>query len=142
MIAYRLKQILGDRSQRKFAKSVGISPSTLWEYLQGRTPPADFIARVCEQERVSLKWLMTGEGPMNAEEAELKGPEIPKAAEDEAIFQISVKGYIAAHNRPIIERMIRQLTNIINEGDYRKTGALQSFLDVLSPQKKGRENRS
>ncbi|MDA8388443.1 MAG: helix-turn-helix domain-containing protein [Nitrospiraceae bacterium] len=137
MITHRLKQIIGDRSQREFAKSLGISPSTLWEYLKGRTPPADFIARVCERENVSLKWLMRGEDPLRAEGVTpAEGTGILKAAEEMTKFEVSVRGYIAAHNRLIIEKMIQQLTSIINEGDYRKTGAIQSLLDVLAPQQK------
>lgn len=64
MFADRMKTIIGDRSQREFAKSLNISPSTLWEYLKGRIPPADLIARICEQYGVSEAWILSGEGPM------------------------------------------------------------------------------
>ncbi len=68
MFANRFKTIIGDRSQREFAKSLNISPSTLWEYLKGRIPPADLVARICEQYGVSEKWILSGDGPMLREE--------------------------------------------------------------------------
>lgn len=59
-ISYRLKIIMGELSVRKFAAELGLSPTTVQEYLKGRTPPADFIVRVCERFRVDSWWLMTG----------------------------------------------------------------------------------
>ena len=55
--------------------------------------------------------------------------------EETSTFQVSLKGQIAAHNRPILEKMMQQLADIMAEGDYRKTGALQSLLDLLAPKK-------
>ena len=62
----RLKIVQGQRSQREFAKALNISPSTLWEYMQGRIPPVDVIARICECEGLSEKWLLSGKGEMHA----------------------------------------------------------------------------
>ena len=62
--ADKILKTMGTLSQREFARRLGISPSTLWEYLHGRTPPADFIARICEQFDIDESWLLTGEGEM------------------------------------------------------------------------------
>ena len=64
VIAYRLKFIMGDLSARKFSERLGMSPTTVQEYLKGRTPPADFIERVCVCFGVEAWWLLTGEGEM------------------------------------------------------------------------------
>lgn len=60
--ANRLKNIMGELSVRKFAAELGMSPTTVQEYLKGRVPPADFIVRVCERFNVDSWWLLTGEG--------------------------------------------------------------------------------
>ncbi len=60
VIADRLKFIMGDLSVRKFAERLGMSPTTVQEYLKGRTPPADFIVRVCERFDLDSWWFLTG----------------------------------------------------------------------------------
>jgi phage repressor protein C with HTH and peptisase S24 domain len=49
-------------SMRKMAEAIGVSPTTLNEYIKGRIPPADFIVRVCERLNVNAEWLLTGKG--------------------------------------------------------------------------------
>ena len=51
-------------SGRKFAVALGMSPTTVNQYLNGRMPPADFIALVCGRFGVNATWLLTGEGEM------------------------------------------------------------------------------
>lgn len=58
-----------------------------------------------------------------------------EAAEEVTPFKVNIRGYINVHNRMILERMFHQLEDIMNEGDYRKTGAIQSIFDVLAPKK-------
>ena len=65
MIKNRLKLLQGDLSVREFADRLSTSSSTLWQYLQGRTPPAEIIVRVCERYDVCAWWLLTGEGEKN-----------------------------------------------------------------------------
>ena len=62
MISHRLKLLQGDLSVREFADRLSISSSTLWQYLRGRTPPAEIIVRVCERYDVTAWWLLTGNG--------------------------------------------------------------------------------
>lgn len=60
--SYRLKIIMGGLSVRKFAERLEMSPTTVQEYIKGRTPPADFVVRVCERFGVDSWWLLTGDG--------------------------------------------------------------------------------
>ncbi len=64
-----------------------------------------------------------------------------RVAEEKTTFQISIKGYIATHNRQVIENMVQQLTRIINEGDYKKTAAVQGMLAALDPGEKKDEGK-
>ncbi len=61
-IADRIRAVMGESSVRGFALALGKSPSTVQEYLKGRVPPADFIARICERFGVSERWMLTGRG--------------------------------------------------------------------------------
>jgi transcriptional regulator with XRE-family HTH domain len=60
-ITDRLKILMGDLSARKFAEQLGYSATTVHEYLKGRTPPSDFVVRVCEHFEVDAWWLLKGE---------------------------------------------------------------------------------
>lgn len=58
----RLKEVIGDRSGRAFAKEVGISYSTLHNYLTGvSSPTLDNLIALANSAGVSLQWLATGE---------------------------------------------------------------------------------
>ena len=72
MIESRLKKIKGKLSEREFAKRLGFASSTVRSYLEGRMPPADFIAKVCEVFNISEQWLLTGEGEITRKHSELK----------------------------------------------------------------------
>lgn len=62
-IAERLAEIQGEKSSRQFAMSLGISPSTWWEYLQGREPPMSVLILIGKKLGIDVWWLSTGEGP-------------------------------------------------------------------------------
>ena len=62
-ITDRLIQIKGRKSQREFAFSLNMSPSTLNEYIKGRTPSLELVARICRRFNVNANWLLTGIGP-------------------------------------------------------------------------------
>lgn len=58
----RLKKVIGDRSGRAFAKEVGISYSTLHNYLTDvSSPTLDNLIALANSSGVSLQWLATGE---------------------------------------------------------------------------------
>jgi transcriptional regulator with XRE-family HTH domain len=60
----RLRQLRGfDVTQQEFAERLGISQSQLSKYERGTTaPPADVLMRIKNRCRVSIDWLLTGDG--------------------------------------------------------------------------------
>ncbi|SPD73766.1 hypothetical protein PITCH_A1940006 [uncultured Desulfobacterium sp.] len=59
-----------DGKHTKFAKLVGIPPSTFQNYINGRPPHIDHLLHIRETFQVNLDWLLTGEGEMKKSEAE------------------------------------------------------------------------
>jgi transcriptional regulator with XRE-family HTH domain len=60
----RLRELRGfDLTQEEFAKELGVSQSQLSKYERGvAAPPADVLFFVKKRFRVSIDWLLTGEG--------------------------------------------------------------------------------
>ena len=61
-IPARLGQIRGDRSQRSFARDLGVFQQNVNRYESGTTPHADFLITLALQENISLDWLLLGKG--------------------------------------------------------------------------------
>ncbi|MEE8240538.1 MAG: helix-turn-helix domain-containing protein [Nitrospirales bacterium] len=61
-ITARLSQIRGDRSQRIFARELGVFRQNINRYENGTTPHADFLITLALKENVSLDWLLLGRG--------------------------------------------------------------------------------
>lgn len=60
----RLAQVRGERSQRQFARDLGVFQQNVNRYESGTTPHADFLIRLALKEGVSLDWLLLGKGRM------------------------------------------------------------------------------
>ncbi len=58
----RLSQIRGDRSQRSFARELGVFQQNVNRYENGTTPHANFLITLALKENVSLDWLLLGRG--------------------------------------------------------------------------------
>jgi transcriptional regulator with XRE-family HTH domain len=58
----RLSQIRGTRSQRSFARELGVFQQNVNRYENGTTPHADFLITLALKENVSLDWLLLGRG--------------------------------------------------------------------------------
>lgn len=60
----RLRELRGfDLTQEEFANELGISQSQLSKYERGvAAPPADILFFVKKRFKVSIDWLLTGEG--------------------------------------------------------------------------------
>jgi transcriptional regulator with XRE-family HTH domain len=60
----RLRELRGfDLTQKEFAQELGVSQSQLSKYERGvAAPPADILFFVKKRFRVSVDWLLTGEG--------------------------------------------------------------------------------
>lgn len=61
-IPARLAQIRADRSQRAFARDLGVFQQNVNRYENGTTPHADFLITLALQENISLDWLLLGRG--------------------------------------------------------------------------------
>ena len=63
-IPERLAQLRGERSQRQFARDLGVFQQNVNRYENGTTPHTDFLITVAMKENVSLDWLLLGKGKM------------------------------------------------------------------------------
>ena len=56
----RLAQLRGERSQRSFARELGVFQQNVNRYENGTTPHADFLITLALKENMSLDWLAPG----------------------------------------------------------------------------------
>ena len=61
-IPKRLAEVRGDRSQRSFARELGVFQQNVNRYESGTTPHADFLITLALKENISLDWLLLGKG--------------------------------------------------------------------------------
>ncbi|MEN8183560.1 MAG: helix-turn-helix domain-containing protein [Myxococcota bacterium] len=60
----RLAEVRGDRSQRQFARDLGVFQQNVNRYEAGTTPHTDFLITLALKEGVSIDWLLLGKGRM------------------------------------------------------------------------------
>jgi ribosome-binding protein aMBF1 (putative translation factor) len=60
----RIAQVRGDRSQRQFARDLGVFQQNVNRYENGTTPHTDFLITLATKEKISLDWLLLGKGRM------------------------------------------------------------------------------
>ncbi len=60
----RLAVVRGDRSQRQFARELGVFQQNVNRYENGTTPHTDFLITLSTKENISLDWLLLGKGRM------------------------------------------------------------------------------
>jgi hypothetical protein len=60
----RLALVRGSRSQRQFARDVGVFQQNVNRYENGTTPHTDFLIQLALKEQISLDWLLLGRGRM------------------------------------------------------------------------------
>ena len=63
-VSERLIQVRGVRSQRQFARDLGVFQQNVNRYENGTTPHADFLIQLATKEDVSIDWLLLGRGRM------------------------------------------------------------------------------
>jgi transcriptional regulator with XRE-family HTH domain len=63
-LADRIAQVRGDRSQRQFARDLGVFQQNVNRYESGTTPHTDFLLTLAVKENVSMDWLLLGKGRM------------------------------------------------------------------------------
>ncbi len=59
-IGKRIAKIRGARSQRQFARELGVFQQNINRYERGTTPHVDFVIRLAIKERVDPTWLLLG----------------------------------------------------------------------------------
>ena len=62
LVSARLAQVRGNRSQRSFARELGVFQQNVNRYESGTTPHADFLITLAVREGISLDWLLLGKG--------------------------------------------------------------------------------
>ncbi len=60
----RIAQVRGDRSQRQFARDLGVFQQNVNRYESGTTPHTDFLITLALKESISVDWLLMGKGKM------------------------------------------------------------------------------
>ena len=60
----RLAEVRGNRSQRQFARELGVFQQNVNRYENGTTPHTDFLITLATKESISLDWLLLGKGRM------------------------------------------------------------------------------
>ena len=60
----RLAKVRGERSQRQFARDLGVFQQNVNRYESGTTPHTDFLITLAIKEQVSVDWLLLGTGKM------------------------------------------------------------------------------
>lgn len=60
----RIAEIRAGRSQRQFARELGVFQQNVNRYENGTTPHTDFLIKLAVEEGVSLDWLLLGKGRM------------------------------------------------------------------------------
>ncbi|CAG0990130.1 hypothetical protein MYXO_02351 [Myxococcaceae bacterium] len=63
-LSERLAEVRGDRSQRQFARDLGVFQQNVNRYESGTTPHTDFLITLALEENISLDWLLLGKGKM------------------------------------------------------------------------------
>lgn len=60
----RLAKVRGERSQRQFARDLGVFQQNVNRYESGTTPHTDFLITLAMKENISVDWLLLGKGRM------------------------------------------------------------------------------
>ena len=63
-ISDRLATVRGDRSQRQFARDLGVFQQNVNRYESGTTPHPDFLITLALKENISIDWFLFGKGKM------------------------------------------------------------------------------
>ena len=60
----RIAQVRASRSQRQFARDLGVFQQNVNRYESGTTPHTDFLITLALKENISVDWLLLGKGKM------------------------------------------------------------------------------
>jgi hypothetical protein len=72
-LSARLEILRGERSQREWARDLGVFQQNVNRYENGTTPHPNFLLGLTMQENVDIHWLLTGEGQPDREGKQMRG---------------------------------------------------------------------
>ena len=61
-LSRRIAEVRGHRSQRLFARDLGVFQQNVNRYEKGATPHPDFLMTLALKEKVSIDWMLLGKG--------------------------------------------------------------------------------
>ncbi len=76
-IVERLNEFLGNRTFAEISRATGCNSETVRRYMRGGQPSVAFVVAVARHYRVSLDWLLLGEGPLRGRDASGQAVPIP-----------------------------------------------------------------
>jgi len=81
--------LIGDVSAADIARRLGVTHATATNYLEGRVPNGEVLARIANKTNVSLNWLLTGTGEPYASNPQTQSLEVelPLTSEARRIVQ-------------------------------------------------------
>ncbi|MCD6099670.1 MAG: helix-turn-helix transcriptional regulator [Candidatus Marinimicrobia bacterium] len=96
-ILKRLKQLKGLKTDTELAQYLGVKQNTISSWKRRRTIPYNLFISKCEEEKINLNWLLTGQGEMFMKPAKL---EFKHMTTEEILKQFPQA--IPAHPVPVI----------------------------------------
>lgn len=140
-LASRLIALRTGLSRREFAKSLGITESTLRNYEKGVSiPDAQFLAEICKKMNIPPEWILFGTGPTRPTATsspnvgvtvDVSPSECPRCVKLERDLELETKERreLAADNR----RLYREKEQLLREKEelLRENGSLREKLARL-----------
>jgi len=94
----------GSRGKSKFARALGISPSTYSYYENNRLPPIPVLLRICQVAGTDMDWLLTGTRP---------NPKTPQ--DSEMTDELAEKLHFLLQKSPDSKRALMAFIELLNE---------------------------
>ena len=107
LIRERLREAMGVTRAAEISQATGVPRSTISLYLKrdGNPMSVDFVAKACAYLGVSCHWLITGDGPMRAGQADLSAVD----------FDTIEAAYLAARTRRERETFAQEVQKMLAE---------------------------
>ena len=122
------REFFGERGKARFARELGIRPSSYHHYEIDRTPPAELLVLAARLTGASLEWLLTGEGEMVASPESGPSPSTRHAHADSS----SADEQLIARLRNLLARKPELSRSVVGFLDL-LDGVADSFPTVAAP---------
>ena len=123
-------------SQAEFASLMGVYPSNLSRWIKGECAPTyEYLVKIARCGKVSLDWLLTGEGTMSEAVSVSRDDGFTYPAgtvkPTHKVSEPPLSGYGVTN--PELEQLINQLYRIYHQGDEVAKAKLRTLLAALDP---------